>query len=340
VLLCPTAVTDPVGTAETIVALRKKYTDKPILVVYIGGVALEAGTKILAKYQIPYFTFPEPAVLSLEGLARYAEIKEMNLEKPAPPWPGVSQDAVKAVFYEVIRQHRVVLLGSESARVGKAYGLPVCPTRLATTPEEAVAIAAEMGYPVVLKIASPKVLHKTDVGGVQVGLQNAAAVKNGFVSILESVQRYFPGTPLHGVEVQKMMPPGTELIVGMTRDIHFGPLLAFGLGGIYVNLLKDVAFRLAHRLSLKEIKAMIAETRAYTVLGGYRGAEPGDIPAVIEVIARVAQLVLDFPEITELDINPLIAYRQGVSALDVKIIIEALKPEEPEAKSETRQVVM
>ncbi|MCL6559241.1 MAG: acetate--CoA ligase family protein, partial [Firmicutes bacterium] len=195
------------------------------------------------------------------------------------------------------------------------------PISLATHPDEAVSLADQMGYPVVLKIASPKIIHKTDVGGVKIGLDSAEKVRSGFIEIMENVQRYLPAVVVHGIEVQKMMPKGTELIIGMTKDVQFGPLIAFGLGGIYVNLLKDVSFRLAHGLTTREIENMLTETKAYTLLRGYRGEEPADIKAIVEVIARVARLVTDFPEITEMDINPVFAYNQGVSALDVKITV-------------------
>jgi len=138
---------------------------------------------------------------------------------------------------------------------------------------------------------------------------------------MERVHGHMPQAQLYGVEVQKLMPKGTELIVGMTKDVQFGPLIAFGLGGIYVNLLKDVSFRLANGLSRQAIEAMVAETKAYTLLRGFRGAPPADLKALVQLIARTARLVRDFPEITELDINPVIAYPNGVTALDIKITI-------------------
>jgi acetyltransferase len=179
-----------------------------------------------------------------------------------------------------------------------------------------------MGYPVVLKIASPKILHKTDVGGVKVGLKSSSEVKSAYINIMESVHKYLPEVIPHGIEVQKMAPKGVELIVGMTRDLQFGPMIGFGLGGIYVNLLKDVSFRFAQDLTNSEIKEMIAETKAYTLMKGYRGEKPVDSNAVSEVIRRVAKLSVDFPEIMEIDINPIFAYEHGVAALDVKITLK------------------
>lgn len=324
VLLCPTAVTSPKEVAEIIVNLKSSLPDKPLLAAYLGGKTLAEGAALLNARGIPCFTFPEPAVRALKGLVSYAQVKKAPGQEGLPSLREARPEIVKAVFYDVLRDRRTVLLGSEGAQVGEAYGLSVCPVYLAREPGEAGARAEEIGYPVVLKIASPRILHKTDVGGVRLPLENRERVEAGFVEILENVRRHLPDAPVYGVEVQKMLPPGMELIVGMTRDLQFGPLIAFGLGGIYVNLLQDVAFRLARFLSLSEIEEMIQETKAYGVLKGYRGGKPADLAALTDFIARVARLVLDFPEITELDINPLFAYPQGVVALDIKLTIEGI----------------
>jgi len=270
---------------------------------------------------VPTYEFPERAVLALSGLARYADlIKEPPVGR-GHEFTDVDRDTVGEIFAEVRRDRRLVLLGSEAHRVAQAYGINAAPTRLATRVSEAVGAAEELGYPVVLKIASPKITHKSDIGGVKVGVGSPDEVREGFLGILENVQRALPNVPVNGVEVQKMLPSGTELIVGVSRDVQFGPLVMFGLGGIWVNLLKDVAFRLASGLTLEEIGRMVTETKANTLLHGFRGRPPLDHKAVVETIARVAQLVRDFPEIAEMDINPLVAYERGVGALDVKLTI-------------------
>lgn len=321
VLVCPTAVTEPVETAQAMIEMRKLYPDKPIFAAYMGGGKLEEGTHTLSKAQIPCFTFPEPAITSISGMVSYSRIKDMPEELEPLSFDDVDLKTVKATLYDIKRDNRLVLLGSEAAEIVSAYGIPAVPTILATSPEEAAGYADQMGYPVVLKIASPKILHKTDVGGVKIGLGSREEVSRGFIEIMDNVHRYLPRVVLYGVEVQKMMPKGIELIIGVTRDVQFGPLIAFGLGGIYVNLLKDVSFRLANGLTQGEIEKMIAETKAYTLLRGYRGEKPADIKSIIEIIGRVAKLVTDFPEITEIDINPAFAYNQGISALDVKITV-------------------
>ena len=321
VLVCPAGTTEPVETASTLIEMRKAHPEKPIFAAYMGGEKLAEGARTLSEAGIPCFTFPEPAIASVSGLVQYRRIQNAPQEEEIPGFENIDRKTVKSVFYDVRKDGRLVLLGSEAAEVTQAYGISTCPTALAGQPEEAVAMAERMGYPVVLKVASPKILHKTDVDGIKIGIKSAEEVKAGFIEIMESIHRLLPQVLVYGVEVQKMMPRGVELIIGMSRDVQFGPLIAFGLGGIYVNLLKDVSFRLANGMTIKEIDRMIAETKAYTLLRGYRGEKPADIRAVADVIARAARLVIDFPEITEMDINPLFAYNQGVSALDVKITI-------------------
>ncbi|BAF58671.1 MAG: CoA-binding protein [Pelotomaculum sp.] len=321
VLLCPVAVTQPVETAQALIELNKAFPEKPLIAAYMGGQALAEGVRLLTENRIPCFTMPEPAIAALAGMVKYREMTEKpEIEEKAADFRP-DQKTVKAVFYDVKKDNRLALLGSEAAEVIAAYGVAAVATELSQSPEEAAAIADRIGYPVVLKVASPKILHKTDVGGVITGIRSAGEVKSAYVTIMENVHRYLPRVIPHGIEVQKMVPKGVELIVGMTRDVQFGPLIGFGLGGIYVNLLKDVSFRLAHGLTGAEIAEMIAETKAYTLIKGYRGENPVDLGAVSEVIRRTAMLAVDFPEIMEIDINPVFAYEHGVAALDVKITL-------------------
>ncbi|OPX84187.1 MAG: succinyl-CoA synthetase subunit beta [Pelotomaculum sp. PtaB.Bin104] len=321
VLLCPGGVTEPAETAKAMIEIRKKHLDKPLIAAYMGGEQIAEGAKILASARIPCFTFPEPAILAISGMVRYARFRNLPEGEALPLYDHIDKKTVKLTIDQVKAEKRLVLLGSEAAKLVNAYGIPAANTILATQPEEAADVADQLGYPVILKVASPKIMHKTDVGGVKSGLFSYEEVRRGFIEIMENIQRYMPRVAVYGIEVQKMMPRGTELIIGMTRDIHFGPLIAFGLGGIYVNLIKDVSFRLAHGLSLREIKKLISETKAYTLLRGYRGEQAADMEAIAEVIGRFSKLVTDFPEITEVDINPVFVYNKGVSAVDVKITV-------------------
>jgi acetyl coenzyme A synthetase (ADP forming)-like protein len=321
VMVCPAGVTEPAETARALIEMRKLHPEKPLFAAFMGGEKLEEGVELLGENGIPCFTFPEPAISAVSGLVSYSRARNLPEEEEISHYPELDAKTVKAVFYDVKRDKRLVLLGSEAAEVVSAYGIPAAPTLLAHSPEEASLQADQLGYPVVLKIASPEIMHKTDVGGVKIGLDTPEKVQAGFLEIMDNVYRYLPRVAAYGVEVQKMMPKGIELIIGVTRDIQFGPLIAFGLGGIYVNLLKDVSFRLTKGLTTREIENMLAETKAYTLLRGYRGEKPADIKTIVEMIDRVARLVHDFPEITEMDINPVFAYQAGAAALDVKITV-------------------
>ncbi|WP_242868817.1 acetate--CoA ligase alpha subunit [Desulfotomaculum copahuensis] len=321
VLVCPTAVTNVEETARAIVDSHRNHPDKPVFVAYMGGETLAPGARLVAAAGIPVYTFPEPAIAAISGMVRYAR----TCRRPAREEPDALPDANRALVADILKavknEGRLVLLGSEATRVAEAYGIAAAPVALAGSPREAAQKAGEIGFPVVMKVASPQIMHKTDVGGVQVGINSPQEAERAFMQIHENVQRYLPRAVIHGVEVQKMMPKGTELIIGMTQDVQFGPLIAFGLGGIYVNLLKDVSFRLAGSLGAGEAQAMLTETRAYTLLRGYRGEKPADIKALTNMITRVARLVLDFPQIAEMDINPVFAYPDGAAALDIKITV-------------------
>ncbi|MGQ9531435.1 MAG: acetate--CoA ligase alpha subunit [Desulfotomaculales bacterium] len=326
VLFCPTAPAQPLETARTIIDLHRRHPAKPLLTVYMGGAALAEGARLLREAGIPCFTFPEAAVDALAGMVKYGRRGRRVRGRTRLSFEDVDRAAVREVLAGVREERRLVLLGPEALRVVAAYGIRVVPGGLATSAQAAVALAEEIGYPVALKVVSPQILHKSDVGGVRLNLTDGPGVAAAYAGITESVQRLLPGAHVYGIEVQKMLPRGTELILGMTRDLQFGPVLAFGLGGVYVNLLRDVAFRLAWGLGRRDIGAMVSETRAFSLLRGYRGQRPADLPAVVEAIGRVAALVTDFPEIAELDINPLVAYPDGVVALDVKITVDEVKP--------------
>ncbi len=324
VLLTPTAVTDPEKTARVIMEASEKYPDKPVFSIFMGGKRLETATKELIKNRKPVYTFPEPAVRALKGMSFYSRFLEDYCEMERIVAIEGDKDGVKSVLYDTMKDRRLVMLGHEVSRVAKAYDIPMVPIYLARNRKEALEAAASTGYPVVMKISSHQIIHKTDVGGVKLNLNSPEEVGEAYETMMNQVTRMMPNAPIYGVEIQKMAPPGIELIVGMTRDVQFGPLVAFGLGGIYVNLFEDVSFSLAHILSCpEEADRMIKNTKAYTLLRGYRGDKPSDLNAVRETIMKVALLVQDFKEIVELDINPLRAYPDGALALDVKITISS-----------------
>lgn len=217
-------------------------------------------------------------------------------------------------------QNRKMLTEVEAKQLLKAAGIPVIETRLAKTKKEALAIAKEMGYPVGMKIVSPDVVHKSDVGGVKLGLANAAQVSKAYNDVLSSVEQKVPNARIEGVSIQKMARPGVEVIIGMSKDTQFGPVIMFGLGGILVELLKDVSFRIVP-LTRRDASEMIKEIKGYALLNGYRGQEPVDVPSLEKLIVKVSEFIEKNPRIEELDLNPLFAYKDGVIAVDARIVI-------------------
>lgn len=321
IMVCPTASADPDGIAEVILEAEKKF-EKPILVVNMGGPSFENANKMLRENNVPTYVFPETAVKALEAMTRYARLENREYKDCITNIKGTDPDAVSKIFEKVKADGRDTLLGSEAYAVAEAYGIEAAPIKLATSATEAGKLAEEMGFPVVLKIASDKILHKSDIGGVKVGIETKEEAEATYDEIIANAKKAHPDIVPDGVEVQKMMPTGQEVLVGMIKDKQFGPMIAFGMGGIYVNLIEDVAFNLAKGLTCQEIDEQIDKTKVSTLLNGYRGDAPCDIDAVKEAIKRIAKLTLDFPEISELDINPIFVYEDGSSALDVKIKLE------------------
>jgi acyl-CoA synthetase (NDP forming) len=216
---------------------------------------------------------------------------------------------------------RTLLNEIESKVLLGEVGIPVVETRLATTKQEAVAMSKKFGFPVALKIVSPEITHKSDVGGVKLGLKTSKQVEAAYEEILSAVKLKYPHAVIDGVSVQKMARPGTEVIVGMTKDAQFGPVLMFGLGGILVELLKDVSFRIVP-LEREDAREMIREIKGYPMFEGFRGREPVDTSVLEEILLKVSRFVDDHPEIKELDLNPIFAYKDGAVTVDARIILE------------------
>ena len=215
---------------------------------------------------------------------------------------------------------RTVLTEIESKQILEEAGIPTAIARLATSADEAVKAAKELGYPSVLKTVSPDVTHKSDVGGVRLGLDSPETVTAAFAEISEAVKRHEPNARIEGVAVQKMARPGIEVIVGMSKDPQFGPVLMFGLGGILVEVLKDVSFRIVP-LEPRDARQMVREIKGFPVLHGFRGQEPTDLEALEELLLKVSAFVDAHPEIEELDLNPVFAYKDGVLAVDARIVV-------------------
>ena len=222
---------------------------------------------------------------------------------------------------QVARGKRAELTEIESKELLQRAGIPVVETRLAKSKQEAISISKDLGFPVVLKIASPDIIHKSDSGGVKLGLSNGSQVGKAYSEIMSSVKQKSAGAWIQGVSVQKMARPGVEVIIGMSKDAQFGPVLMFGLGGILVEVLKDVSFRIVP-VTRRDAEEMVREIKGYELLLGYRGQEPADIPALEELIVKVSDFVEQNPQIRELDLNPVFAYQDGVVAVDARIILE------------------
>jgi acetyl coenzyme A synthetase (ADP forming)-like protein len=321
VILTPQAMTDIAETAQVIADVAST-TDIPIAACFMGEARVEEGTVILEKHNIPNYPYPEQAANVFRAMKTYREYQSAPM--PTIEKFDVDQKSVQTLISKVLEAGRVTIGDAEARSILEAYQIDIPPSELASDPDEAITIAERMGYPVVLKIASPDILHKTDVGGVRVGLQSAEDVQDAFDLITYRAQRYLPEARIWGCLVQKMAPPGLEVLIGMNRDPQFGPLVTFGLGGIYVETLKDVTFRVAP-FSRLEAEEMLSEIKAHALLDGVRGKKPVDKEILINAILRIGQLVTDFPEITELDINPFIVYEQdrGGVALDMRLVLSS-----------------
>jgi acetate---CoA ligase (ADP-forming) subunit beta len=220
-------------------------------------------------------------------------------------------------------EKRVLLTEVEAKEMVQKAGIPVVETRLARTQKEAISFCKEMGFPVVMKIISPDIIHKSDVGGVKLGLANPTQVGQAYQEMMSSVQQKMPAARIDGVSVQKMARAGVELIIGMAKDPQFGPVIMFGLGGILVELLKDVSFRIVP-LTKRDASEMIREIKGYALLQGYRGQEPVNIPCLEDLILKVSDFIEKNPQIKELDFNPLIGYKDSIVAVDARIVLEAV----------------
>ena len=229
--------------------------------------------------------------------------------------------AETAILDKAKKEGRTVLTEFESKELLRKAGIPVVETRLVKSRKEAIAVSKELGFPVVLKIASPDVIHKSDSGGVRLGVASAAQVSRAYGEILSAIKRKYPRAVIHGLTIQKMAPRGTEVIVGMSKDPQFGPVIMFGLGGILVELLKDVSFRIVP-VTRRDAAEMVREIKGFPLLEGYRGQEPANLPALEELLVRLSQFVEKSPEVKELDLNPVFAYRDKVVAVDARVILE------------------
>jgi len=313
----PSATLDYDKLAEVIVKMSKKYK-KTMLASLMGLDEGITNREILAAGDVPYYTYAEGSIRALKAMLRFVDwVKspDGNITKFE-----VDKDKAQSIFDKVKEEGRTNLLEDEGRDILDAYGFPLPQSVVATTEDEAVAAANKIGYPIVMKISSPQIVHKSDAGGVKVNLTNDDETRDGFKTIMDNAKKYDSNADIKGVLIVEMVKGGKEMIIGSKLEPGMGPVVMLGMGGIYVEILKDVTFRLAP-LTDQEANDMISSIKTKKLLDGVRGEEPSDINKLSECIQRLSQLVSDFKEIKELDMNPVLVMEkgQGCKILDVRI---------------------
>jgi len=308
VILTPQAMTDVLETAEILPRVIQDI-HKPVLASFMGIVDVSEGIHYLEANHIPNYTFPEAAVRAMDATVRFGNL--LRLERREVRRMAADREAANEIIFRYLAdQERYLMPQQEAAALLQTYGFPLLQGRLVKEPGQIETALEEIGFPVAMKIMSPDIVHKFDAGGVRLKIQSLDEAKKTYDEILANARKYNPQADIKGVLIEKMARGGTEVILGSSRDPKFGPVVMFGLGGTFVEALKDVTFRLA---PMWEISAeiMIQSIKAYGVLQGVRGQPPSDIDAIKDCILRLSQMVADHPQIAELDINPLIVYAQG-----------------------------
>lgn len=317
IILTPQSMTDAIGTAKAIVRIAKNSL-KPILCAFMGVVDVSDGVQLLQQNRVPVYQFPESAARSLGALRQ--SVKWL-FRKILPQFDlTYDREKARAIIDKYIKEGRTVLGELEGSELLQCYGFNTIPMALAKSADEARRIAEDIGYPVVMKIVSSQILHKSDAGGVRVRLTDGDAVADAFETIMENASEYDPTAVLDGVLVQKMAPGGKEVILGVTKDPVFGHAVMFGLGGIFVEVYKDVAFRLSP-MGRNVARRMVKSIKGYPILEGLRGEKPSDVEAIEKNIVSLKAMVDDLPMIQELDINPLFVHEEGLGTTVADIII-------------------
>lgn len=319
VILTPQSMTNSLATAEAIVRVARR-TPKPILCCFMGIIDVSAGVKFLQEHGYPVYKFPENTAKAFAALYKYSSW--LNRERLASNPIRHETERASQIIRDNLAAGRTYLSEIEGLALLNCYGFPVLPTRLASSAPLAADIASELGFPVVMKVVSDQIIHKSDAGGVVLGIPNRDEAMTAYNRILENASAYKPDAQIRGVLVQKMAAKGEEVIIGMQR-YEAGPLLMFGLGGIFVEIFRDVVFRLAP-IDLDEAHQMVNEIRGYRLLTGFRGRPKADVQALERTLVSLSDLVVQHPEIREMDINPLLVHEdaKGVTVADCRIILQ------------------
>ena len=319
VILTPQSMTNALGTAEAVVRVARR-SPKPILCCFMGVIDVSPGVKYLQEHGYPVYKFPEDAAKALGALYKYSHW--LNREHLPPFALQEDRSAAAEVIRKCLAAGRTRLGEIDGLELLKCYGFNTLPTKLAKDEAAAMQIAEEIGFPVVMKIVSPQILHKSDAGGVVVGVKTKEEASSAFTRIMTNAKKHDPSALLEGVLIQKMALPGDEVILGMNR-YAVGPLIMFGLGGIFVEIFKDVVFRLAP-VDRDEAHLMVNEIKGYKIFTGFRGRPKSDVEILEKSIIRLSDMVVNHPEIIELDINPLLVHEEGKGATvaDCRIILK------------------
>ena len=326
VFYCETAVTKATEIADALLKKVKEsgVTDKPVIACFVGGAgSVEAG-KVLLDASVPYFDCPNKAMAAFAALRQSARFSEVGCKVDFEPYTDVDKKKAQQIIATARAAGRKALTEPEAKDLFACYRLPVTKSSLAKTEDDAARMAQEIGFPVVLKIVSPDILHKSDAGGVRVNLKDTEAVRMAFRTILENAKKYKADAEIHGILVCEMAPLGSEVICGSVNDSTFGPTVMFGLGGVFVEVLKDVTFRVAP-ISIDCALGMQQEIKGYPMLQGVRGEKRRDQEALAVVISRLSQLVADLDdEIAETDANPILLYEEGKGCrvVDARVILK------------------
>jgi acetyltransferase len=321
VILTPQSMTDIETIARDVTEIAKGQT-KPIYASFMGEKDVAVGVNLLQKHQIPHYILPESMCSAFQAVLRFnKDIK--NRSHQLPEIGGIEKEEAGKKMRNALANGRSYIPEVETIGILESYGLPVPQGKLATTAEEAVAVAEKIGYPVVMKVVSDDIIHKSDVKGVELNLGNATEVKEAWDRIHKNSLAAVPDATIAGLYVIKMIKGSEEIILGIKRDPSFGPVLLFGLGGIFVEVFKDVSFGVAP-LSREEAMDMIRQTKAYAILTGLRGRNPRDLESIADALLRLGRLAMDFPEIEELDINPLFVLDEGQGSVigDARMIVK------------------
>mgnify|MGYP006283047955 FL=1 len=328
IILTPQAQTHPTKVAKLIdKTVSNSLEDKTIICSFIGDKSVREGKTYLRDHKIPCYDFPDRGAHSLGTLVKRSEyLNSTPLEEREIQKFEVDTGRVKEIIKEVQKDNRTVLLSAEAAEIFECYNIPAPKSRLAHTPQEAMKFQPEIGK-TIMKIVSPQIIHKTDIGGLVKDIESPEDAFEAYIQIVDNAKKFGPQNAIiYGVELQEMIDfeekeKVNELILGMSKDPQFGPMLMCGSGGIYANFLKDVSFKLSYKFTENDAREMLQETKIYRLLQGVRGEPTSDIDGVIEVLLKLSQLVNDFPEIVEMDINPLLVFVDGINAVDIKITI-------------------